>query len=116
MRRNRLGCFTFSGILSAIITGLVIAGVAYARGGILYNPGPLNAQSGETLGGVTSHAEIGGQCEACHSAPWSSVTMADLCVNCHGEIAQQMQGMVALHGAMYQKDPKLECRNCHLGT
>ncbi len=113
MPRNRLGCFTFSGILAALITGLVIAGVAFARGGSLYSPGPLNAHAGETLGGVTSHAEIGGQCEACHSAPWSSVRMADLCVNCHGEIAQQMQNMVALHGAMYQKDPKLECRNCH---
>ena len=113
MRRNRLGCFTFSGVLSAIITGLLIAGVAYARGGLLYNPGPLNAQPGETLGGVRSHAETGGQCEACHSAPWDSVAMADLCVNCHGEIALEMQGMVALHGTMYQKDPKLECRDCH---
>lgn len=113
MRRNRLGCFTFSGVLSAIITGLVIAGIAYARGGLMYNPGPLNAQTGATLGGVRSHAETGGQCEACHSAPWSPVTMADLCVGCHGEIAVQMQDMVALHGVMYQKDPGLECRDCH---
>ena len=113
MPGNRLGCFTFSGILAALITGLVIAGVAFARGGTLYSPGSLNAQTGGTLGGATSHAEIGGRCDVCHSAPWSSVTMADLCVNCHGEIAQQMQNMVALHGAMYQKDPKLECRNCH---
>jgi hypothetical protein len=113
MQRNKLGCFTFSGILSASITILAIAGIAYARGGLLYNPGPLNAQSGEVLGGVASHAETEGQCEACHSAPWESTTMADLCVKCHGEIAQQMQGMVALHGAMYQKDPKLECRDCH---
>jgi len=113
MQRNKLGCLTFSGILSAIITILVIAGVAYARGGLLYNPGPLNAQTGEILGGVASHAEIDGQCEACHSAPWDSVKMADLCVDCHGEIAQQMQSMVAVHGAMYQKDPQLECRDCH---
>jgi hypothetical protein len=113
MQRNRLGCFTFSGILSAIITILAIAGVAYARGGLMYNPGPLNAQAGEILGGVASHAEIGGECEACHSAPWSSTTMADLCVNCHGEIAGQMQSMIALHGAMYQTNPKLECRDCH---
>jgi hypothetical protein len=113
MGRNRLGCFTFSGILSAIITILVIAGVAYARGGLMYNPGPLNAEVGETLGGVASHAGTDGDCEACHSAPWSSTTMADLCVNCHGEIAQQMQSMVALHGSMYQSNPQLECRNCH---
>lgn len=79
----------------------------------MYNPGPLNAQIGETLGGSASHAEIGGQCKACHSAPWDSVTMADLCVACHGGIAQQMQDMVTLHGAMYDTNPILECRNCH---
>lgn len=113
MRGNRLGCFTFSGVLTALITGLVIAGAAYARGGLMYNPGPLNAQPGEILGGVTSHAETGGRCEACHSAPWDSVSMADLCVDCHGEIATQMQDMLALHGALYQKDTQLQCRDCH---
>jgi len=60
MRGNKLGCFTFSGILAALVTGLVIAGVAYARGGLIYSPGPLNAQAGPALGGVTSHAQTGG--------------------------------------------------------
>lgn len=113
MRKNRLGCFTFSGILVALLTVLVIVGIAYAGGGLLYSSGPLNAQPGKMLGGVNSHAETGGQCEACHTAPWDSTTMADLCINCHGDIAQQMQEMVALHGAMYQTNPKLECRDCH---
>lgn len=113
MQRKKLGCFTFSGLLSALMTMIVIAGVVYARGGLLYNPGPLNAQKGELLGGVFSHAEIGGRCESCHSAPWNSTTMADLCINCHGEIAQQMRGMISLHGEIYLDNPKLECRNCH---
>lgn len=113
MRNQKLGCFTFYGILAAVITLLTIVGVVYARGGVLYNPGPLNAQRGEVLGGVASHADLDGQCKACHSAPWSRVTMADLCVDCHGEIAAQMQTMVALHGSMYQDNPKLECRDCH---
>jgi hypothetical protein len=114
MRGNKLGCFTFSGVLTALITGLVIAGAAFARGGLMYSPGPLNAQAGEMLGGVTSHAETGGRCETCHSAPWDWLTMADLCVDCHGEIALQMQEMISLHGALYQQDPHLECRDCHL--
>lgn len=113
MRRNRLGCFTFSGLFTAILTGLVIVGVAYASGGLMFNPGPLNAQSGRTLGGVRSHAEVDGACEACHSAPWDTVRMADLCVDCHGEIAAQMRDIVALHGAISHKDPDLECRDCH---
>jgi len=113
MKRTKLGCFTFSGILAAVITLLTIAGLAYARGGLLYNPGPLNAQTGDMLGGVASHAEIGGKCGACHSAPWDSTRMADLCVDCHSTIAQQMRDMVALHGEMYRTNPELECRNCH---
>lgn len=113
MRRNRLGCFTFSGLLATLITILAIAGVVYARGGRLYSSGPLNAQTGEMLGGVSSHAETGGQCEACHTAPWSSLSMAERCIACHGEIALQMQNILALHGSIYQGNPQLECRDCH---
>jgi len=112
-RNSKLGCLTFPGILAAVITILAIAGFTSVRGGLIYNPGPLNAQTGDILGGVASHAETGWECNACHSAPWNPTTMADLCVNCHGEIAQQMQGMVALHGSMYQNNPELECRDCH---
>ena len=36
----------------------------------MYNPGPLSTHGDEMLGGVKSHAEIGGKCDACHTAPW----------------------------------------------
>ncbi len=113
MQNNRLGCLTGTGLITLLLTLAVITGVAFARGGVLFNPGPLNAQTGQMLGGVTSHAEIGGKCEACHTAPWETATMADRCVVCHGDIARQMQNMVTLHGVMYQNNPKLECRHCH---
>lgn len=113
MQNKRLGCLSGMGILAMLVTLLAIVGVVYAKGGLLYNPGPLNGQLGEPLGGVRSHAETGGRCETCHPAPWASETMADRCVECHGEIASQMKGMIALHGAMYRKDSKLECRACH---
>ena len=113
MDNRRLGCLTPVGIMAMLITIIAIAGYAFARGGLLYNPGPLNAQPGEMLGGVTSHAEIDGQCQACHTAPWSAQNMSDRCVACHGEIARQMQSMVALHGAMYATNPRLVCRDCH---
>ena len=113
MRTNRLGCLSGTGILAALITALVIAGYAYARGGLMYSPGPLNAQAGRALGGVTSHAQTGGDCEACHTAPWDSASMADRCTSCHSQIADQMRDVATVHGTLLHNDPALGCRHCH---
>jgi hypothetical protein len=113
MRTTRLGCLSATGVIAAILTGVVIAGYVYAQGGLLYNPGPLNAQSGEILGGVISHAEAGGDCKACHTAPWESEMMADRCVKCHTEVAAQVQNSSSLHGSMMSGNPDLSCRTCH---
>lgn len=113
MRNSRLGCFTSTGIIGALITALVIAGVAFAQGGALYSPGLLNAQAGETLGGVTSHADVGGDCQACHVAPWGAATMADRCTTCHQEVAVQMREVASLHGSISHKNPNLRCGHCH---
>ncbi|HEX2990110.1 MAG TPA: cytochrome c3 family protein, partial [Anaerolineales bacterium] len=113
MRSNRLGCLTGTGLLTALFTAFVIAGYAYARGGLMYNPGPLNEEPGEMLGGVTSHAETGGDCSACHTAPWEPAEMADRCVNCHGDIAVQMRDVASMHGSMLHDNPDLGCRHCH---
>jgi len=111
--RQRLGCLSGTGLIAALIAALVIAGYVYARGGLLFNPGPLNAQSGRALGGVTSHAEIGDNCESCHTAPWESETMADRCVVCHTDIAAQLQDVESLHGTILQNNLDLACRDCH---
>jgi len=113
MRTNRLGCLTGTGILAALITALAIAGYAYARGEQLYNPGPLSAQAGEMLGGVISHAQIAGDCKACHTAPWESAVMADRCAVCHTDIAAQMKEVASMHGTMLHDNPQLGCRHCH---
>ena len=112
-KTNRLGCLTGAGLLAALITSLVIVGFAYARGGLLYNPGPLNAQPGARLGGVTSHAGIGGNCKACHTAPWEAATMADRCFACHTTIETQMRDVASMHGKMEHDNPDLTCRHCH---
>ena len=112
MQTRRLGCITSTGIMAAVITVLVIAGYAYASGGMMYNPGPLNAEAGEMLGGVTSHAQIT-ECNACHTAPWEPATMADRCADCHGDIAAQMRDVASLHGGMLHNNPGLSCRHCH---
>ncbi|MFZ5856906.1 MAG: cytochrome c3 family protein [Chloroflexota bacterium] len=113
MHNSRLGCFTLTGIIAALITAVIIAVVAFTQGGVLYSPGALNAQSGEILGGVTSHAETGGDCKACHVAPWGSLSMADRCTTCHADVAVQMREVASLHGAMKNKNPTLNCAPCH---
>jgi hypothetical protein len=113
MRSNRFGCLTSTGILAALITALTIAGYAYARGGSMYSPGLLNAQSDRMLGGVTSHAATGGDCKACHTSPWESATMADRCTTCHTDIARQMHDVATVHGTLLHNDPNLGCRHCH---
>ena len=113
MQRNRLGCLSGTGLLAALITVLVIAGYAYSRGGLMYRPGPLSAQGDRTLGGVTSHAETGGDCKACHVAPWEPATMSDRCTACHTKITGQMRDSATVHGTFFQNDPALECRQCH---
>lgn len=110
---KRLGCLTTSGLLAGLITAMVIAGVAIAQGGVLFNPGPLNAQEGPMIGGVTSHAAIGGECKACHVAPWEKETMDVRCLNCHQAVAVEKANPQTLHGSIYQRNPQLSCRECH---
>ena len=110
---NRLGCFTGTGIIAVLITTFVIAGYAYASGGLMFNPGPLSAHTDEILGGVASHAEIGKDCKACHTAPWELEKMADRCAVCHAEIASEMQSVATMHGKMLHNNPNLNCRHCH---
>ena len=113
MKNVPLGCFTTSGIIAAILTTLIISGFVFASGGMLFSPGVLNAQPGVTLGGVSSHAEIGGQCNLCHSPFWGSATMADRCVTCHSDVTTQWQQPSTLHGLLSQGNPNLACHKCH---
>ena len=113
MRNSRLGCLTPAGIIAALATVFFIAGYAASRGGVLYSPGPLNAQAGEAIGGVTSHAGTGGNCKACHVSPFGALTMADRCVACHTNVAVDMREVATLHGSINRKNPNLQCGYCH---
>jgi hypothetical protein len=113
MQNNRLGCFSPSAIVTALLTLAVIAGIMLSRGNGMFSPGALNAQTGSIVGGVSSHAEIGGKCRLCHTAPWDSATMAERCADCHSDIVADMSKIAKAHGAMLHKDPNLTCRHCH---
>jgi hypothetical protein len=113
MKSAHLGCFTTTGILAAVLTALIVSGLAFASGGMLFNAGALNSRAGAILGGVSSHAEIAGQCSLCHAPFWSGITMADRCVTCHTDVAAQWQDPSTLHGVLRQDNPDLSCKNCH---
>ena len=108
---TRLGCISGTGLIITLITLLVIGGVSVSRGGVLFNPGPLNSQAGrQTLGGVSSHAEIGGRCSACHTAIWQRDKMSDRCLICHQELVNDPQGF---HTLMLAQSFSWECHSCH---
>ncbi len=79
----------------------------------MFSPGELNAQTGAPLGNVHSHAELGGNCDACHTAPWDTATMADRCTTCHIDVAVQMRQVASLHGILVRDDPAAHCQDCH---
>jgi hypothetical protein len=112
--RKRLGCLSRGGVIAGLLTALVIVAVMLVRGGRLFSPGPLNAQAGDlSLGGVHSHAEIGGRCAACHAAPWSSELMSDRCLACHADVNLQLQDPSSLHGALGVQPGRRACFHCH---
>ena len=112
MHRSKLGCFTGAGIVAALITLFGIVGVALASGSQMFSAGGLNAESGQTYGGVNSHAQIQ-KCSACHAVLWSPDSMADRCAGCHTDIAAQMFDVAKLHGSIVDKKGSLACRDCH---
>jgi len=113
MRTARLGCLTSVGLIAGLITAFAIVGYAMASGGQMFSPGDLNALDGQLLGNVTSHADIGGACGACHAAPWESDTMQDRCVVCHEDVPEQLLDLLTPHGRMFAIDSKAQCRDCH---
>ncbi len=114
MPGRRLGCISGAGIIAVLTTLLLITVFVLVRGGSPFTPGPLNAQaSAEALGGVRSHAETGGRCAACHTAPWAAETLADRCLACHTAIAAELADPLSLHGALKIRQAADGCRPCH---
>ncbi len=111
MRSSKPGCLTLSGLAATVITIMIIIVIGIWRGNILFSPGPLNAVIGvQALGGVWSHAETGGNCGTCHSAPWSSDHMADRCLTCHAHLKSSNQNF---HQVMISQGMTTGCFTCH---
>ncbi len=112
--KKPLGCLSTSGIITAVIILVAITGLMWIGGGSIFNPGPLNAQTGATsLGGATSHADLLRQCGACHPSPWGSDTMDNRCLDCHTGVAAELSTAAGLHGAMAAHNDGVRCVDCH---
>jgi hypothetical protein len=89
-----------------IVLGLGI----WISGGLAFSPGALSAQSDvqKGTGGYQSHAEFEKECRLCHR-PFET-TQDPLCLECHQDIALQIQTSSGLHGQLTAVHP---CQSCH---
>lgn len=112
---KRPGFVSPTGILAAaVLVACVVAWTLIGDGGP-FSPGPLNAETRDAaLGGVASHAELGSDCGACHTAPWSSQTMADRCLGCHETVGDEIASGKGLHGRLTGMQSSPTCSGCHL--
>lgn len=113
MKKTSWGCISPLGLIAIV---LVLAGFGAARwsgGSRLFSSGPLNAVAGSPLGGVSSHAELGGQCSACHVALWQRGGMSERCLDCHSAVADELSDPTSMHGVLKPYFPEMDCRACH---
>jgi len=111
---HRPGFVSATGIVIAVVLLLGVLAWTLAKGPVLFSSGPLNAAAkGPALGGVTNHADLAGDCGACHPAPWSSRTMADACLACHQGVGDQIKTGKGIHGGLAGMRSSPTCRGCH---
>jgi hypothetical protein len=110
--RRPLGCFTFSALAAAAVAVLAVAGASVVSGNGMFSPGELSrvAHAGP-VGGVSSHADLAGRCEACHASVGSAEGMGSLCLACHTDVAETIASKTGLHGRLAATTAN--CRDCH---
>jgi hypothetical protein len=107
--KRPLGCLTGTALLTAVASIVVTIVLAVATGNDIFSPGPLSADAGQAIGGVRSHAELAGRCDACHAEPWAMDRMGDRCLACHTAVASEISAGTGLHGLFGSG----QCRDCH---
>jgi len=100
------GLITAGLALGAVLAGLLVSG------GTMFTPGPLSAKTGTGagLGGVASHAALGGRCTACHASFRGGQPMSNQCLGCHTDIQDALSDSTSLHGSL---DDARQCLACH---
>ena len=92
-----------------VLLVLSLGGAAYGFKAS-YVPGPVTAahRHGEPIDGYSSHADFERECKHCH-APVRCLS-ANLCQDCHREIASERAEAEGLHGLLPGTE---KCQNCH---
>ena len=113
MKTKPLGCLTPIGLGSTAVVVVLVGLLLVLTGGTIFSPGALNSRPGAIAGGVSSHAELGGNCAACHPAPWSAETLTDRCTACHPNVLAEIARPDTLHGILASGKTTLACKDCH---
>jgi hypothetical protein len=115
---RRLGCLTPFGLAAGIIAVAAVLIIAFVSGGSMFSPGPLSTSTRAdiVLGGVSSHAALGGNCASCHASPLDTRGMAGRCLDCHTDIQTQITTPSGLHGALSNSADCLGCHTEHGGA
>ncbi len=87
--------------LLILVLALLPSAAAAASLESLVMPGPV----------IEGHAEVEDDCSACH-APFSQDTQPGLCLDCHEEIAADLEAARGFHGAGHRL-VDTACRACH---
>lgn len=107
---KELPLFSPISLLVALVAAGILVGIYLWRGGLIFSPGPLSAVrgSGMTPSAFDTHAAFERQCSQCHR-PFQA-SQAELCSNCHQDVAQQVASRDGLHGRLSNVTA---CRSCH---
>lgn len=111
MARRPLGCMTGTALIATMLAVLGVTAAATATENGIFSPGALNAEVGtEEHGGVRAHADLTGECAACHPAFWTGMRMGDRCLACHTEVQEEIETESGLHTGFATP---ANCRVCH---
>lgn len=109
MRRHS----TIFSLPSLLIFAILVAGLGltiWRQGGLAFSPGELSSTGDAEviLEGYESHADFEKRCSLCHQ-PLSSL-QAELCVDCHTNIGDQITMQNSFHGRL---EDVIRCNECH---
>ncbi len=109
---------TFFSLPSVLIFGVLLVGLGltiWRQGGRAFSPGDLGSTGNPEviIAGYESHADFEGQCSLCHQ-PLIRL-QAELCIECHANIGEQIAMQTSLHGKLEHVMPCFECHTDHQG-